>query len=92
MNRIECDLRTTTVHTIVRSIIGRSKCNTKVDSVGKRLTYKGIDLTDTQLNQLKNSLSNYYCDIKAYNSLYNKRILTVHVLFRVNDKTIEYTN
>lgn len=92
MSRIECDLRTTTVHTIVRSIIGKSKCNTKVDSLGKRLTYKGVDITDNQVNQLKNSLVKQYCDIKVYNSLYNKRILTIHVLFRANDQIIEYTN
>lgn len=91
LNRTECNSRTNEVHRIVRSIIGLSKCNTKVDALGKQLTYKNIELTDIQFKLLQTSLQNQHCDIKAYKSLYRTKNLTVRVLFKYTNNQIKYS-
>lgn len=76
---MECDERTKVVNNIVRSIISAGKCNTQASLNGKRLTYKNIVLTNEQFTLIEQKLSTLNCEIRKYQNMYNKLVLTIRV-------------
>jgi hypothetical protein len=76
---MECDERTKIVNSVIRSIISVGKCNTQTSLNGKRLTYKNIVITDDQFNLIQQKLSTLNCEVRKYQSIYKKLILTIRV-------------
>lgn len=77
---LELDERVKVVHSIVRSFIKVGRCNTQASLNGKRLTYKNIIMTDDQFEGISSKLANLNCEIRKYQNMYSRLILTIRVL------------
>lgn len=77
---LELDERVKVVHGVVRSFIKVGKCNTQASLNGKRLTYKNIVMTDEQFDGISGKLATLNCEIRKYQNMYSRLILTIRVL------------